>query len=163
MGPRACLPARSRPLLPVLPRSTSPVPASAGAACFRLSFPLLPRCPPARRRVLCVLSDCGAGVACVFAKAMPFGVPADVPETKRPDTQASDLVFCTGGGGGIRTLVTRVTGKTVFETAAFNHSATPPHGMWPQGFLQRPWTSLGSCPANRFRNRSKGLGNRALY
>ncbi len=34
----------------------------------------------------------------------------------------------TGGGGGIRTLVTRVTGKTVFETAAFNHSATPPQG-----------------------------------
>ena len=21
-------------------------------------------------------------------------------------------------------------GKTVFETAAFNHSATPPHGVW---------------------------------
>ena len=35
-----------------------------------------------------------------------------------------------GGGGGIRTLVTRVAGKTVFETAAFNHSATPPHGVW---------------------------------
>ena len=34
-----------------------------------------------------------------------------------------------GGGGGIRTLVTRVTGKTVFETAAFNHSATPPRGV----------------------------------
>ena len=33
-----------------------------------------------------------------------------------------------GGGGGIRTLVTRVAGKTVFETAAFNHSATPP--LW---------------------------------
>ena len=39
--------------------------------------------------------------------------------------------FLTGGGGGIRTLVTRVTGKTVFETAAFNHSATPPRGMRP--------------------------------
>ncbi len=34
-----------------------------------------------------------------------------------------------GGGGGIRTLVTGVTGETVFETAAFNHSATPPHGV----------------------------------
>ena len=34
-----------------------------------------------------------------------------------------------GGGGGIRTLVTRITGKTVFETAAFNHSATPPRGV----------------------------------
>lgn len=33
-----------------------------------------------------------------------------------------------GGGGGIRTLVTGSTGETVFETAAFNHSATPPHG-----------------------------------
>ncbi len=32
----------------------------------------------------------------------------------------------TGGGGGIRTPVTRVAGQTVFETAAFNHSATPP-------------------------------------
>ena len=33
-----------------------------------------------------------------------------------------------GGGGGIRTLVTGSTGETVFETAAFNHSATPPQG-----------------------------------
>ncbi len=33
-----------------------------------------------------------------------------------------------GGGGGIRTLVT-LAGQTVFETAAFNHSATPPHGV----------------------------------
>ena len=39
-----------------------------------------------------------------------------------------------GGGGGIRTLVTRVTGKTVFETAAFNHSATPPHWVRPRDF-----------------------------
>ena len=42
-----------------------------------------------------------------------------------------------GGGGGIRTLVTRVAGKTVFETAAFNHSATPPHGVQPTGFQSR--------------------------
>ncbi len=35
--------------------------------------------------------------------------------------------FLDGGGGGIRTLVTWGTGKTVFETAAFNHSATPPY------------------------------------
>lgn len=34
-----------------------------------------------------------------------------------------------GGGGGIRTLVTGSTGETVFETAAFNHSATPPRGV----------------------------------
>ena len=31
-----------------------------------------------------------------------------------------------GGEAGIRTLVTGVTGKTVFETAAFNRSATSP-------------------------------------
>lgn len=31
-----------------------------------------------------------------------------------------------GGGAGIRTLVTEVIGETVFETAAFNRSATPP-------------------------------------
>src|SRR3954451_13743710 len=31
-----------------------------------------------------------------------------------------------GGGGGIRTLVRGLTPETVFETAAFNHSATPP-------------------------------------
>ena len=38
------------------------------------------------------------------------------------------LHFENGGGGGIRTLVT-LAGQTVFETAAFNHSATPPHGV----------------------------------
>ena len=42
-----------------------------------------------------------------------------------------------GGGGGIRTLVTGVSGETVFETAAFNHSATPPHGVQPTGFQSR--------------------------
>ncbi len=39
-----------------------------------------------------------------------------------------ELINRTGGGGGIRTLVT-LAGQTVFETAAFNHSATPPHGV----------------------------------
>src|SRR3954466_6159929 len=35
--------------------------------------------------------------------------------------------FCVqSGGGGIRTLVRGLTPETVFETAAFNHSATPP-------------------------------------
>ncbi len=43
-----------------------------------------------------------------------------------PSSPAS--FFETGGGGGIRTLVTGVTGETVFETAAFNRSATPPKG-----------------------------------
>jgi Integrase core domain len=33
---------------------------------------------------------------------------------------------CGGGGGGIRTPET-LSGLTVFKTAAFNHSATPPH------------------------------------
>ncbi len=33
-----------------------------------------------------------------------------------------------GGEAGIRTLVTGFTGKTVFETAAFNRSATSPQG-----------------------------------
>lgn len=32
----------------------------------------------------------------------------------------------TGGGGGIRTLVTGIAGETVFETAAFSRSATLP-------------------------------------
>src|SRR5689334_23312346 len=35
----------------------------------------------------------------------------------------------TSGGGGIRTLGGRVTPTTVFETAPFNHSGTPP-GRW---------------------------------
>ena len=35
-------------------------------------------------------------------------------------------VVCSGGEAGIRTLVTGFTGKTVFETAAFNRSATSP-------------------------------------
>ena len=34
------------------------------------------------------------------------------------------------GGGGIRTLGTGVTGTTVFETARFNHSRTPPRAVW---------------------------------
>ena len=52
------------------------------------------------------------------------GVEARLEDSK-PGSQE-----ITGGGGGIRTLVTGVAGKTVFETAAFNHSATPPHGAW---------------------------------
>ena len=39
------------------------------------------------------------------------------------------LPHLSGGGGGIRTLVTWITGKTVFETAAFNHSAIPPYSV----------------------------------
>jgi hypothetical protein len=33
------------------------------------------------------------------------------------------------GGGGIRTLVGPIRPETVFETAAFNRSATPPGGL----------------------------------
>src|SRR5687768_2689130 len=37
-----------------------------------------------------------------------------------------DAATAGGGGGGIRTHGTGVTGTTVFETARFNHSRTPP-------------------------------------
>ena len=56
---------------------------------------------------------------------LPVRIHAKAPEMrKRPDRD----VVCTGGEAGIRTLVTGFTGKTVFETAAFNRSATSPHG-----------------------------------
>ena len=48
---------------------------------------------------------------------------------KNGPAQCEAVRFETGGGGGIRTLVTGVAGETVFETAAFNHSATPPLGV----------------------------------
>lgn len=55
----------------------------------------------------------------------------DAHNEKAPEPEASGACFKTGGGGGIRTLVTGVAGETVFETAAFNHSATPPQGAGP--------------------------------
>ena len=64
------------------------------------------------------------------------GTPPDIK--KRP---VKDVEIETGGGGGIRTLVTRVTGETVFETAAFNHSATPPHGVRAY-LITRRWENL---------------------
>ena len=44
---------------------------------------------------------------------------------ERKNVPAGTLIS-NGGEAGIRTLVTGVTGKTVFETAAFNRSATSP-------------------------------------
>ena len=52
-----------------------------------------------------------------------------VRDLKEKSPQSGSFLNLNGGGGGIRTLVTRVTGETVFETAAFNHSATPPRGV----------------------------------
>ena len=57
---------------------------------------------------------------------------------KNGPAQCEAVRFETGGGGGIRTLVTGVAGETVFETAAFNHSATPPLGAGRLGFQSRP-------------------------
>ena len=45
------------------------------------------------------------------------------PEMKNAPSRG---VNSRGGEAGIRTLVTGITGKTVFETAAFNRSATSP-------------------------------------
>jgi hypothetical protein len=41
-------------------------------------------------------------------------------------TFASLMIAAVNGGGGIRTLVGGKPPETVFETAAFNRSATPP-------------------------------------
>ena len=58
------------------------------------------------------------------AQLPPHGV--DWPArggSRRPGLQGRPVE---GGGGGIRTLVGPKWPETVFETAAFNHSATPP-------------------------------------
>ena len=57
---------------------------------------------------------------------MPESKKQSAPESKKRARYYRARFVVSGGGGGIRTLVTRVTGETVFETAAFNHSATPP-------------------------------------
>jgi hypothetical protein len=41
-------------------------------------------------------------------------------------TPRNSLALDEDGGGGIRTLVGGISPETVFETAAFNRSATPP-------------------------------------
>ena len=48
---------------------------------------------------------------------------AERSQTAQKENRA--LLKKTGGGGGIRTL-DRLAPITVFETAAFDHSATPP-------------------------------------
>ena len=60
-------------------------------------------------------------IASLNAPASP-----NIPQIRKEPAVRRLFWILTGGGGGIRTLVTRITGKTVFETAAFNHSATPP-------------------------------------
>ena len=60
------------------------------------------------------------------------GIPPHRFESLFPITTNAPLTGrCkfSGGGRGIRTLVTWITGKTVFETAAFNHSAIPPYSV----------------------------------
>src|SRR5262245_9253418 len=47
---------------------------------------------------------------------------------KPPRFQVACLTTPQNGGGGIRTLVRGKPPETVFETAAFNRSATPPGG-----------------------------------
>ena len=54
----------------------------------------------------------------------------------------------TGGGGGIRTLGAGVTHTTVFETAPFNHSGTPPRAL--QGAARQ---GIGRAAARQRRGR----------
>src|SRR5438445_8969569 len=64
----------------------------------------------------------------------PFQPPSAVaPPAQSPSSdQANRLQISrngsNNGGGGIRTLVGAKRPETVFETAAFNRSATPPRG-----------------------------------
>src|SRR4051794_33631193 len=51
-----------------------------------------------------------------------FPVRSAAPARARAATRVAEL----SGGGGIRTLGSGVTTTTVFETAPFNHSGTPP-------------------------------------
>ena len=60
------------------------------------------------------------------------GIPPHRFEPSSPWREKAPLAgrgVISGGGRGIRTLVTWITGKTVFETAAFNHSAIPPYSI----------------------------------
>ena len=54
--------------------------------------------------------------------------PSPCAAAAKKVVRQNDLLV-SGGGRGIRTLVTWITGKTVFETAAFNHSAIPPYSV----------------------------------
>src|SRR3954468_13898050 len=59
----------------------------------------------------------------IHANSMPAPSASPTAPPRRQPRMRSELV---SGGGGIRTLVRGLTPETVFETAAFNHSATPP-------------------------------------
>src|SRR5690606_15320682 len=77
------------------------------------------------------------------ADGRPGGAAAGA-SARRPGGRAVAL----SGGGGIRTLDGPIRPITVFETAAFNHSATPPG-----------WRSKGSespAPVARERRPSDG-------
>ena len=50
-------------------------------------------------------------------------------DPRQSKTPHGGALIPNGGEAGIRTLVTGFTGKTVFETAAFNRSATSPRGV----------------------------------
>ena len=54
--------------------------------------------------------------------------PALLRQSGRPFSLLPSQISRKNGGGGIRTLVRGKPPETVFETAAFNRSATPPGG-----------------------------------
>ena len=70
----------------------------------------------------------------------------------------NDLLV-SGGGRGIRTLVTWITGKTVFETAAFNHSAIPPYSVRCTIRKRRQMRAYKKSPVN-LGGRSKQMAER---
>ena len=63
-----------------------------------------------------------------FLRVSTSSVRIPLPPGKNNHALSGVMIF-SGGGRGIRTLVTWITGKTVFETAAFNHSAIPPYSI----------------------------------
>ena len=52
--------------------------------------------------------------------------PSSRLERRKPQPRSRGGIAARSGGGGIRTLGAGVTHSTVFETARFNHSRTPP-------------------------------------
>ena len=61
--------------------------------------------------------------------------------TRRQRRRADQLTSSTRGEGGIRTPDAGITDVTVFETAAFNHSATSPRqsvSTGPRSFNRKP-------------------------
>ena len=81
-------------------------------------------------RLRATLTGFAASKLARFARKCPLDISALAGSnprmdhvTKKPPLLGAEQTY--GGGGGIRTPVT-LAGQTVFETAAFNHSATPP-------------------------------------